>query len=170
MFISENDKIRKRAYYYYINGCGNDQKINFERATKVQIKIDRWTQYIYSDNHYNMLRIHGKHYISGYIDDYDFGPDDEDPDPLERSNIYLWDDQSGDKIKRIYKSSKCCNHKEREGKYYFYYKRHTNPVPGLGPLCDDCLAELDENKIKDYDVMMANIINSEIYNTLNTII
>jgi hypothetical protein len=126
-------KLRERAYYYYKNGLCDNAKINYERARKVQKKIDRWV--------------------------YNRSVTSISPEGYNTDRIYLCADCDVHLIKKLYRSTTCCNHKNREAKFYFYYRTPDCCVPGLGPFCDDCLGELDDDKVKNISNMIKNIIN-----------
>lgn len=160
-----NERITERAYYYYLNGWGSDKNLNFQRATKMQAKLEKWSPQYESIGYYNSSwRRRG---LCEY-DYYDFDTESYS-DPIVDNFIYLYDDSysNGKTIERLYKSTKCCNHENRRAMFYFYYEVVENCVPGLGPYCDDCVIELDEKKIKGYSDMIGNIIEHSLNKTID---
>jgi hypothetical protein len=159
-------KITERAYYYYLNGWGSDKNLNFQRATKMQAKLEKWSPQHEPMGHHGVYNSSMRRLGLCEYDYYDFDTDSYS-DPIVENFIYLHDDVNGCMINKLYGSTKCCNHNNRTAKFYFYYKVVENCVPGLGPFCDDCVIELDENKIKEYSDMIRNIIEHSLNKTID---
>jgi len=145
--------VSHRAYNYFKNGWGEDQKANWFRALNVGSLIS-----FYEESPYEGLP-ETQIYLYEEIYDYTRGKCFVKDCSWANQNNGHCNHSFAEKVDSFYNQlPPCKKHPSRKATFWFYYGLTENVVPELDALCDDCLVNLKgRNLQREYDESLQEI-------------